>query len=82
MYMHNAEHHRLFQVTPNQPICTLVVSSSGKAQLKQSKSGVARHQGDTDAPAVLYMTVRHLPIFPVQPGLKSSQELSGRGPKS
>lgn len=65
MYMHNEEHHKLFQVTPNKSICTLVVSSSGKAQLKQSRSGVARHQCDTDAPAVLYMTVhvRRLPFF-------------------
>lgn len=55
MYMHNEEHHKLFQLTPNKSLCTLVVSSSGKAQLKQSRSGVARHQCDTDAPAVLYM---------------------------
>lgn len=53
--MHNEEHHMLFQVTPNKSICILVVSSSGKAQLKQSRSGITRYQCDTDAPVVLDM---------------------------
>lgn len=63
MYMHNEECHMLFQVTPNKSVRILALSSSGKAQLKQSRSGVARHQSDKDIPAVLYMAVRHLPFF-------------------
>lgn len=55
MYMHNEECHMLCQVTPNKSIYILVVSTSGKTQLKQSRSGAARHQCDTEAPAVLYM---------------------------
>lgn len=54
----------LFQVSQNKPIHNLVVSSSGKAQLKKSRSSVARHQCDTDAPAVLHTAARqNLPFF-------------------
>jgi len=53
-----------FQVSQNKPIHNSVASSGRKAQLKKSRSSVARHQCDTDAPAVLHKAARqNLPFF-------------------